>query len=323
MGTVIRTVYESSALPVGDRLAVINDGLRSTANPMQLHSPDPAEFRARVRELPLAPVQVTELSWSAGEIRRTPRLIRAGDPGHCSVILAERGSVGLSHRGRAVTLRAGGVALGDSSHPFAMRTTTGATIITAQLPVALLPLSAGRIDRLLPLHFADTTGLAALLARAMSGFVQDAGTFNPAEAPRLGSIVIDLLTAVLAHQLPTGDVPDTAGRQALLLQIEGFVSEHLADRQLTPRSIAGAHNISVSYLHRLFSERGTTVAASIRGRRLERARRDLADPVLRSTSVGRIAVRWGFADHATFTRAFRSAYATTPTEYRHDVLRPA
>ncbi|WP_308429099.1 helix-turn-helix transcriptional regulator [Streptomyces brasiliensis] len=89
--------------------------------------------------------------------------------------------------------------------------------------------------------------------------------------------------------------------------------------------MAAAHHISVSYLHRLFQDHETTVSAWIRSQRLERARRDLAEPALRAVPVHRIAARWGFSDHATFTRSFRSAYDIPPKEYRqqHVLRHPA
>jgi len=48
-----------------------------------------------------------------------------------------------------------------------------------------------------------------------------------------------------------------------------------------PGTVAAAHYISVRYLYRLFDAQGTTVAAWIRPRRLERCRVDLADPLAR------------------------------------------
>ncbi|MET7765745.1 helix-turn-helix domain-containing protein [Streptomyces sp. NPDC005393] len=66
---------------------------------------------------------------------------------------------------------------------------------------------------------------------------------------------------------------------------------------------------------------GATVASYIRRQRLARARRDLADPCLATRPVHAIAARWGFLRPADFTRAFRTIYGSTPTEYRHGILR--
>ncbi|MFF1733008.1 helix-turn-helix domain-containing protein [Streptomyces sp. NPDC058247] len=59
-----------------------------------------------------------------------------------------------------------------------------------------------------------------------------------------------------------------------------------------------------------------TVAAWIRRRRLEAARRDLVDPALRSSPIHAVAARWGFPRAADFSRAFRRAYDITPNECR-------
>ncbi|WP_232788649.1 helix-turn-helix domain-containing protein [Streptomyces odonnellii] len=132
-----------------------------------------------------------------------------------------------------------------------------------------------------------------------------------------------LLTAVLAHHLDAdAHVPDDSRQRALLLRIEAFVQQHLHNPELSPSAIAVAHNISVGYLHRLYRARDDTVAAWIRGQRLERAHRDLSDRTLRTVAVHRIAARWGFPDHTTFTRAFRAAYGLPPRDYRRQALAP-
>lgn len=159
------------------------------------------------------------------------------------------------------------------------------------------------------------------MAHALLSSVTDAGCQGPADASRLGSIVVDLVSAVLARRLEAGrGVPDDAYQRTLVLQIESFIERQLGNPDLSPRTIAVHHHISVSHLHRLFRARGTTVARSIRQRRLERARRDLSDPALHGVPIHRIATRWGFADHATFTRAFTSLYDSSPSEHRHRPL---
>lgn len=80
--------------------------------------------------------------------------------------------------------------------------------------------------------------------------------------------------------------------------------------------MAAAHHISVSYLHRLFQERGISVAASIRRRRLQHACADLADPRMATAPIHTIASRWGFTDAAHFSRIFRTEYDMSPREYR-------
>lgn len=133
----------------------------------------------------------------------------------------------------------------------------------------------------------------------------------------------DRRTAAVAPRVDAGAVePPHQRHRILLLRIDSFVQQRLHDASLSPAVIADAHHISVSHLHRLFRSRGVTVAAWIRRQRLERARRDLGDPAQRDVPVHRIAARWGFTGHSTFTRAFRAAYGTAPQEVRRAVDGP-
>jgi AraC-like DNA-binding protein len=74
--------------------------------------------------------------------------------------------------------------------------------------------------------------------------------------------------------------------------------------------------VSRRLLYNLFEEEGTSVARWIRERRLERCRRDLLDPALSHVPASAIAMGWGFADAAHFSRVFRARYGLPPGEYR-------
>jgi AraC-like DNA-binding protein len=193
--------------------------------------------------------------------------------------------------------------------------------VTTGIPRAARPETAFRaLGRGTPLT--GRSGVGALLTEFLVRLTTDSGAFRPADVPRLGGMTVDLLNAVIAHHAAT-DPMDGSSRSALLAGIEEYVWRHLHDPGLSPRSIAAAHHISVSHLHRLFQPRGIAVSSWIRRLRLERARRDLGDPALDAVPVRRIATRWGFNDHATFTRAFRAAYGMAPSDHRRRVLESA
>lgn len=74
--------------------------------------------------------------------------------------------------------------------------------------------------------------------------------------------------------------------------------------------------ISPRYLQDLFHSESWTVSEWIWSRRLEKARRDLLDPLLARESITQIALACGFGDLAHFSRRFKAAYAMSPREYR-------
>ncbi|MFJ9033493.1 helix-turn-helix domain-containing protein [Streptomyces sp. NPDC102274] len=147
--------------------------------------------------------------------------------------------------------------------------------------------------------------------------MRETASFRPTDGPRLETVLTDLFNATLAHHLDADDrVPSESRQRTLVLRVQAYAQRHLHDPDLTPRKIAEAHQVSVGHLHRLFQTQETTVADWVRRRRLEGARRDLADPAMRAVPVHRIGTRWGFTHHAAFTRAFRTAYGLPPRDYR-------
>jgi AraC-like DNA-binding protein len=322
---MLQTTFSSAGLPPGDRFAAAEELFAGSPLPMRVVAGDGAGFDATLRQLDLAAMKVMELAASPSAFLRTPRLIGRSDPETLSVLVAREGTAVLSQAGRDSVLAPHQVGLYDSSRPFRIQMTGRAggsglaTAMSAHVPRALVGMPLGRLEGLLarPLAAGAGSGFGGMLAQLLTEVATGSGGYREADLGRVGTLAHDLLTALVAHHLDAGTlVPDDSYHRTLLLRIETFVQRHLTDPDLTPRTVAAAHGISVGSLHRLFTARETTVAAWIRGQRLERARRDLADPALRHLPVHRIAARWGFKDHATFTRAFRSAYAMTPSDHR-------
>ena len=101
--------------------------------------------------------------------------------------------------------------------------------------------------------------------------------------------------------------PPLAG--SLVLRVQEHVRAHLADRDLSARTIAAAHHVSVRHLYASFARAGIALRPTIREQRLERCRRDLRDPRSAHLTAAAIGARWGFADPSHFSRTFRAAAA--------------
>ena len=321
----MKTVCDSGDLPPEERLAGFDECQVQGVQPMRV-SAEPVGFRATVRGLDLAAVSIAELTCTPADMRRTPKLVRQSDPELYSIVLPLRGRLNLAQGERDAVLGAGDMALYTSSHPFDAHLDAGAgvsaTLLHAYVPRTLLPLPERKVDRLAATRLPGRTGVGAMFAELLARLATDADACTPADASRLSTVAVDLLTVVLAHHLDA-DAPADARQTALLSSIKTYIQRHLHDPDLSPGTIAAAHHISLSSLHRLFQTHGLTAAAWIRRQRLDRAGRDLADATLRDLPVHRIAARWGFTDHATFTRAFRAAYGIPPRDYRHRAITTA
>ncbi|MER8042061.1 helix-turn-helix domain-containing protein [Streptomyces sp. NPDC094032] len=288
--------------------------------PVSLASPYVDGFRGVATAVDLGHTDVTGFAFSPMSARRVAAQIRRADPENYFLFLVHGSPVGLEQARNTTLLRAGDMALFDSSHP--MRTEfldegRLSRVSLLRLPRAALPLPQDRADRLLGTRLAAGTVPGALLASYLTGLRAHADRCDPAELPRLGSIGLDLCAAYLAAQSGgPAALPAETRRQVLRTRILAFVDHNLPDPELGPAAIAAHHHISVRLLHTLFREEPETVGALIRRLRLERCRADLADRRLAHAKVGDIAARWGFRHPADFSRAFRRAYGMAPSDHR-------
>lgn len=321
---MIQTVFLSDDLPPQERLPCFDEFQVKSAYPMSVRSDHPERFRAIARALELGAVDLVELECSSADVRRTSRQIQDCDPELYSIVFPLRGRIGVVQADREATLGAHEMAWYDSRRPLRVKIAAEeetATLVRAQVPRSLLPLPAGQVDRIVAVPMSGRGGVGALLAQFLISMTAGSPSYRPADIPRLSGVTVDLMSATIAHHLDAEEeLPPDSRKHALFLRVQAFVQRHLHDPEMSPRSIAAEHHISVSYLHRVFQDHETTVSAWIRRQRLERARRDLSDPALRVMPVHRIASRWGFPDHASFTRAFRAAYDVPPTDYRQQAL---
>jgi AraC-like DNA-binding protein len=198
---------------------------------------------------------------------------------------------------------------------------TGADyVLTFESDVELIGI--GTSPQRVPIMGASVTGIAdggdptlAALFTAVGGLAQGVD----AAPPHIQSRILD-------HLL---DIVETISRRAVLERLGSFgrgpaifaealdhIDAALAEPGLSPRSIAAALHVSVRTLHSAFAPAGASVSETIRGKRLERCRQDLADPAFGSWRVSDIGSRWGFVSHSHFTAAFREAYGATPSAFR-------
>ncbi|GAQ66285.1 transcriptional activator NphR [Streptomyces scabiei] len=324
---MIGTVFRSEDVPEADRFDYWRELIARTRSNdfISTHS---AAFFGELGLLELGPATVMRTSFLPTRFRRSPRMVRQCDRELYHLTLMLDGGMVLDHAGRTTTYHAYDLHLVDSSQPYDFRPADDRERrvlrgVGVDLPKALLPLPPHRVGKLLNRRLSGREGIGALLLDFLAGLERRADSLQPSDGPRVGVVVTDLLTAWVGQLLDAeAALPAETRLQALAERIRAFVRQNLHDPELTPPAIAAAHHISVSYLHRIFQQytQGETVAAWIRGQRLEGTRRDLADPALGTTPIHMIAARWNFPRAADFTRAFRAAYGLTPGQYRLQAL---
>jgi AraC-like DNA-binding protein len=306
--------------PPAARLDYFRHALASTIAPYDLRVDTGSPLRGvSIQAGQVAGVGVTRvLGPGRFECRRTPQLISSSDPERFKIDVQVQGSTVFAQGGREVALRPGDFTLVDLSRPSRVGNTgDGQEIVAVQFPPAALRLRDGDLARLTALRMPGRDGLGAAigaLARHLARRLDDRSATDDA---LLSAALMDLLIVGFAERLDRVEaVPSATRRRALLANVRAFIDRRLADPRLSPAAIAAAHHVSPRLLYNLFEEQGTSVGRWIRERRLERCRRDLLDPALGHVPASAIAMGWGFADAAHFSRVFRARYGLPPGEYR-------
>lgn len=318
---VTEAVFRTEDVAPGDRFDWWRERMSQSHAPVDLSSDHAADFWGHQRIIGLGDVTVWPATFKPVVLSRTPKRVRESDPETYHLCLVVRGRLEGTWDDREATFDPLHFSPNNSSRPCEVRAKGGpVTTIGVEIPQCLVPLPRAKVGEVmrngLP-ALSGREGIGALLAQFLTRLTADTDSYRTSDGPRLGTVAVDLVSALFAHALDAEDLltPETR-RQTLVLRVRAFIRQHLQDPDLTPRAIAVAHHISPSHLHSLFRDEDDTVAGYLRRQRLERAHHDLADPALRDMPVHRIASRWGFTHHAAFSRAFRAAYGSPPSRHR-------
>jgi AraC-like DNA-binding protein len=245
-------------------------------------------------------------------------MIRRSDPDAFRLLVALRGRTQIMQGDRESLLMPDSMAFYDTSRPFcgwrqSIASECQLTMLT--FPRGLLPLPANLVKSVIGARIAGHSGVGAMMMSLVRRLIADPAQYTTADLTRLSTVALDLMMAVIGHELGDGMARITSPesrRRVLELRIHTFIRERLGDPTLTPRVIAGAHNISLRLLHQMCQEQGTTVAGRIRDARLQRCHDDLSSALLVAWSIQRIAARWGFNNYPHFSRLFRATYGVSP-----------
>ncbi|MFI5770982.1 helix-turn-helix domain-containing protein [Streptomyces sp. NPDC051658] len=323
---MVFTEFNTAVLPREQRFDWWCEVVGRSVAPTRITSDEASDFTGSMGSLGFGRLQLTTMAFPALRSERTAELVRRGDPETYELTLILGGAMEVSQDRNDTALFAGDFALWTSSRPYRGRTvsaagTGAARAIILHLPRTLVPVPEAKLDRLFACALPARSGMGRILADHLVSVAREAPGLDELESERIGLASLDLATGLLAARANVQDrLPPETRHQVLLARIDIFIQDHLADPQLGPGVIAAHHHISVRLLHQLFRNRGETVSAAIRRRRLERCHGDLTNPRLLTVPVHAIGARWGLISPDRFSRSFRAAYGVPPGEHRRTAL---
>lgn len=297
-----------------DRLDVWRDLIREHFVALDILADRPDVFGGSVRSADVGLMNIASVASRSGRYTRTPQLADRDDDAYLQVGLIARGEASVQQDGREALLGPGDFAVYETDRPFHWAMNGDWELLVFTWPRASVRLGDAASRLMTARCLSGSDGVGAIVGRMLRDLAAAPPDLSVEGGVELGHDVLALVTTVAGERVRPSE-PERS-TTALLRRIDAYIVERLSDPNLTPPDIADAHYISTRHLHRLFAGRGDTVSHHVQRLRLERARVELRHPSFDQRSVTDISRRWGFPDLATFSRAFRQAYGTTPTQYR-------
>src|SRR5262249_28582208 len=150
----------------------------------------------------------------------------------------------------------------------------------------------------------ETLAARVLHQLVLEGIEDDEQSTTERSAPHMRLALYDLLGALFAASDPG---PVTRHADRLFTRIRGVIRDRFADPGFGPPEVATETGISLRYVQKLFTERGSTCSEFVYSVRLDHA----AHLLDRRASLGtgqplcEIAYACGFRDYTHFARKFR------------------
>ena len=285
-------VVDTANVPPDERFSVWSDVSAQVFEPLAVAQLGPGPFAARLEHYGLGSVGMYHLWADASSADRTPRLIRSGDPELLQLMVQLNGACAIEQDERRSVVRLGELTSWSSSSPYCVGGQCSFEVLLVYMPVVLLRPHVDRVLRRTALRMDGEAGVGAIVRQYLLGVISGLrdGTLADDSRGHLAEGLVDLVRALLVSR----EDGARAGRATDVLhaQVLEHIDANLGDPGLGPDAIAREHYISRSYLYRLFENEGAGVAETIKAKRLERTRRDLADLALEHDSIFEIASRW-------------------------------
>jgi AraC family transcriptional regulator, positive regulator of tynA and feaB len=269
-------------------------------------------FTGKVRTRRVFGFVATDLTCNAARVERTESDIRRDDMEYYYVVAHLTGESTITQDDRLVDVAAGDVVLLDSTRPVTF-------IPHAQHRQAQwLSLQLPRQNLVSHLGFEPQGGArgrrqaqaSRLLCQLALEPVSDAEPAFASADRFMPLVVYDLLGALFAPTAPLG----SRHNDKLFTRVCSIIKDRFADPDMSPCEVAAEAGISLRYLQKLFTARGSTCGHHICSARLDHARRLIERRALMKTGqpLSDIAYICGFRDYTHFARGFRRRFGTTP-----------
>lgn len=325
VGPTIELVRESAAprvpdrqwttadAPVAEQFALYQQAIDDAFVPVTVRRRGLGAFVSEVSVWRLGGVEVSDIAAPPQSARRSGAdVARSTDDVFFLNLPLDDGAEARQH-GRLAQLRPGDFVVLDGNQPFDLHFGASFRQISLKIPAELLRARLDAVPEMTALRVQARTGIGSVASAAIRAAATSAAYLDSRTAAALGEHLTDLVALALGAAQPRRSGTPS---ELLLAAAHAEIDRRLADPDLSPAVVAHRIGVSTRYLHQVFAEHGPSFGRWVQARRLDRARRLLADPDSASLSIGEVAAAAGFADASYFARVFGRQHGLSPRRFR-------
>jgi AraC family transcriptional activator of tynA and feaB len=285
--------------------------LRSLCGQYNPEGTEPQAFTGWVRPQTVCGFEAVDLACNAHRVERTHRDVRLDSMEHYYAAFQLGGQSKMAQNDHIAELAVGDVAIVDSTRPM--------TYFGENRPGRWLALHLPRQALISHLGSEPEGGLrrggstlaGRLLFQLVREAVRDRDTTPELVEPHMQLVIYDLLGALFAPSEPSTASTHT---DKLFVRVCTIIKHRFADPDIGPCEVAAEAGISLRYLQKLFTVRGTTCSRYIHSLRLDHATHLLRRRALMKNGqpLVEIAYSCGFRDYTYFARTFRYRFGCPP-----------
>ncbi len=157
------------------------------------------------------------------------------------------------------------------------------------------------------------------ISNPLDDVMQRLETIDPVHIGTVFHSLFDLIDGVNRHrhdsEFASADEA-VSPQDSRAIVIKAFITNHIHDSTLGVKRLCQVFKISRSTLYNVLQS-STGVAEYILTQRAAHCRLALLDPAYKNYGVMGVAQRYGFTNHAHFSRVFRRLYGMTPSDWRN------
>lgn len=307
-------ILDIARMPRDDGFSLMQDLAAQNSVPYAVSAVDASRpMTFHIAHQSLADLIVTRVRTGNYRASRGDELVRRSEPR--LILQVPDRPVATEQRGHQVTSTPKSIVAMWSLDPLRTEIAAPASIDAITLPLDSVGMPQRMMRDLMGRDLGESP-FGAVVARYLSELAR--ADLDGPETEAVATPTVELVRLLLATA--SGDegaarrpLGETIGTR-ILLHLRG----RLTDPGLTAESVAAHFSISRRYLYVILERMGVSLGEWVRTERLTRAATELRDPSRREIPVSQIGRGVGFADHSSFTRAFRERFDCTPSEWRTD-----